>query len=152
MKISTLLLLSCISISAQEHSAISNLGLFKGYWEMVKGERRTEEFWLPQDGNILLGISRTVKNGKLIEYEFMRIEQDSTGSVYYIAKPSSQPEASFKMIKHESNLVIFENSLHDFPQRIIYHWISADSMIARIEGLVRGKSRSVEFPYTKIKN
>ncbi len=152
MKISTLLLLPCFCVLAQEQSKISDMGMFSGYWEMVKGDRKTEEFWLPPSGNILLGISRTVKGGMIREYEFVRIEQDSSGSIYYRAKPSSQPEASFKMIKHESDMVIFENLHHDFPQRIIYHWISADSMIARIEGIVQGKSRSVDYPYRKIKN
>jgi len=48
--------------------------------------------------------------------------------------------------------VVFENLRHDFPQRIIYRRVSEDSLIARIEGMINGAKRSIDFPYRKIKN
>ena len=96
----------------------------------------------------MLGISRTVANGKTVEFEFTQIRQDEKGDIFFIAKPSGQPEATFKMIKGSVNEVIFENPQHDFPQRVIYR-TQDDGLLGRIEGLSKGKEKSVDFPMTR---
>jgi hypothetical protein len=94
----------------------------------------------------MLGISRTVADGKTVEFEFTRIHQEPSGEIFFTAKPSGQPEATFKMIKGSANEVIFENPQHDFPQRVIYRLQSDGSLLGRIEGASKGKERSVDFP------
>jgi hypothetical protein len=99
-------------------------------------------------GTSMLGMSRTVAGGKTVEYEFLQIRQQADG-VYYVAKPSGQPEASFKLVKAGSGEIVFENPAHDFPQRILYKRTN-DSLAARIEGTMGGKARGVDFPYTRV--
>ncbi|MDP1675857.1 MAG: DUF6265 family protein [Bacteroidota bacterium] len=152
MKIVLFLFVCTQFISAQHKQTVSNLEWISGHWEMVKGERRTEEFWFSSSGNILLGISKSVRGSKLIEHEFMSIDQDSSGDIYYRAKPSSQPEASFKLIGQDSKKIVFENLQHDFPQRIIYEQSTPESLNARIEGVYEGKLLIIHYPYRKIKN
>jgi len=152
MKILSIMFLFSLCVSAQHKSTIADLKWFSGYWEMVKGERKTEEFWFPPAGNILLGVSKTVKNGKLTEHEFMKIEQDSIGDIYYRVIPSSQQLTSFKLIVHDGSKVVYENLQNDFPQRIIYEQTNTDSLHARIEGSNHGKLFMVNFPFRKIKN
>lgn len=152
MKILSFFLFIILFASAQQKSTITDLKWFSGYWEMVKGERKTEEFWFPPTGNTLLGVSKTVKNGKLTEHEFMKIEQDSIGDIYYRVIPSSQQLTSFKLIVHDGNKVVFENLQNDFPQRIVYEQTNTDSLHARIEGSNDGKLFIVYFPFRKIKN
>ena len=72
------------------------------------------------------------------------------GRIHYVAKTSGQEGASFKLVSLEGTKAIFENSKHDFPQRIIYR-LSGDSLIARVEGTMNGKQRGSDFPYIKIK-
>ena len=43
--------------------------------------------------------------------------------------------------------VVFENPTHDFPQRIIYRKGADRSVTARIEGVIDGKARGVDFPF-----
>ena len=136
-------------LSAQTKQSVSDLNWLAGRWEMNKGERTTEEYWLPESGNTMLGIGRTVKNKKITEYEFVVLEQDSSGDIYYRAKPSGQSGASFKLVTLENKRAVFENLSHDFPQRIIYHRISEDSLVARVEGGAGVKARGIVFPYGK---
>jgi hypothetical protein len=96
-------------------------------------------------------MSQTVKDGKTREYEFMRIVQNDDGSMEFISKPSGQEQTSFKLIKLEGKKAVFENALHDFPQRVIYYMIGADSLVGRIEGTMDAKARGIDFPYRRVK-
>ena len=87
----------------------------------------------------------------MVDYEFLQIRQQDDGEVYYIAKPSRQPEASFKLIKAGPQELIFENPQHDFPQRIIYRLAGDGSLVARIEGTRNGQPRAVDFPMKRVK-
>ena len=121
----------------------------KGCWSLNRDNRETTEHWLKPAGGTMLGISRTVANGKTVEFEFIQIRQDEKGDIFFIAKPSGQPEATFKMIKGSANEVIFENPRHDFPQRVIYRLQGDGSLLGRIEGVSKGKEKSVDFPMTR---
>jgi hypothetical protein len=98
-------------------------------------------------GGSLLGVGRTVGGGKTLEFEFLQIREEDHG-LFYVAKPSNQPEASFKLTAHSADSVTFENPTHDFPQRIIYRR-SGDALFARTEGTTNGRTRGVDFPYTR---
>jgi len=97
----------------------------------------------------MLGISRTVADGKTVEFEFIQIRQEASGDILFIAKPSGQPEATFKLIKGNAREVIFENPQHDFPQRVIYRHQNDGSLLGRVEGVSKGKERSVDFPMNR---
>jgi hypothetical protein len=100
------------------------------------------------DSGLALGMSRSVRNGKVSEYEFLMLRQNPNG-VDYVAQPSGQPAATFAMKAFGKDETVFENLAHDFPQRIIYRWPDHDTMIARIEGQIGGQARSVDFPYKR---
>ena len=97
----------------------------------------------------MLGISRTVADGKTIEFEFMQIRQEASGNIVFIAKPSGQPEATFKLIKGSATEVVFENPQHDFPQRVIYRLQGEGSLLGRIEGVSKAKEKAADFPMTR---
>ena len=98
----------------------------------------------------MIGMSRTVKNSKTVGFEFLRIVEDEKG-IFYISKPSGNTgETSFKLVKSGANEVVFENSTHDFPQRIIYR-LDKTNLFARIEGTNNGKFMGIDFPMTKAK-
>jgi hypothetical protein len=68
-------------------------------------------------GDGMLGVSRTVARGRIIDYEFVQIRVQE-GRLVYIAKPARQPEATFTATTIGQREVIFENPTHDFPQRV----------------------------------
>ena len=144
--------LSLDPVFAQEKAVtISDLAWMKGCWSWTRNGHETAEHWLKPAGGTMLGISRTVANGKTVEFEFTQIRQDEKGDIFFTAKPSGQPEATFKMIKGSGNEVIFENPQHDFPQRVIYRRQDDNSLLGRIEGVSTGKEKSVDFPMMRVR-
>jgi hypothetical protein len=155
MKISLLLLVSaCSSISlAQDPKAnLDSLSWLAGCWEGRYGDGSiVSEQWMRSLGKMMMGMSRTVNDGKTVEYENVRLQQLDDGSIHYVARPSGQKEATFPLVKFEGRLVVFENPDHDFPQRIIYQLVPPDSLRARVEGTIHGKEKRLDFPYRKVK-
>lgn len=129
-----------------QNVTIDQLAWIAGCWERSGKDRVTVEQWMKPSGGMMLGMSRTVAKGRTVEYEFIQIIQEENGDIYYVALPSRQEKASFKLVKHSEGEALFENLEHDFPQRIIYRLEKDGSLFARIEGMINGKERSVDYP------
>lgn len=70
------LLLFSFSTYAQEFKAsINDLAFMSGTWTMQHEWGDMEEFWGPPMGNSLISSYRCVKDGKVVFYEFVVIEQ-----------------------------------------------------------------------------
>lgn len=135
---------------AQPEITINDLTWLAGCWDGSTASRESLEQWMKPSGQTMLGMSRTVAGGKTVAFEFLQIrEQD--GSIFYVAQPSGQAEASFKLVKYENNEAIFENPDHDFPQRIIYRLEKDGLLAAAIEGMSRGKLKKIDFPMRRTK-
>ena len=139
------------SIESQARKlTLNDLHWLSGCWDNGDTLHRHEEQWMKPAGTSILGMSRTVANGKTVAHEFLQIRQEKNGDIFYVASPSGQEQGFFKLIKFDSGELVFENPEHDFPQRIIYR-LKGDSLIARIEGTSKGKQRSSDFPMKRTK-
>jgi len=139
-------------VAAQETpSEIDKLSWLKGCWGSDRDGRQITEHWLAPSGKTMLGISRTVAGGKTEEFEFMQIREDEEGKLSFIAKPSGQAETTFRLLRVAEREAVFENSAHDFPQRVIYRLKGDGSLLGRIEGMSKGKEKAVEFPMQRIR-
>lgn len=98
----------------------------------------------------MLGVSRTTAGERTLEYEFIVLRADEAGQIFYVAKPSGQSEAVFKLVRASATEVVFENPDHDFPQRISYVLQPDGRLLAAIEGTRNGQTRRVEFPYRRV--
>lgn len=98
----------------------------------------------------MLGVSRTVKGGKTVEYEFISIHAEPDGRILYTARPSGQKQVSFAASSIGPTSVTFENPDHDFPQRIIYEARPNGGLVARIEGVRGGQLSHVDFPMRRV--
>lgn len=141
-----LLLIGCAASAQTEKRSVNDLSWLAGCWEANRNGREINEQWMKPSGGTMLGMGRTVADGKAREYEFLQIREEQDGAVYYVARPSGQPEASFKLVKSENKELVFENPQHDFPQRIIYRLQPDGSLFARIEGTANGKARGFDYP------
>jgi hypothetical protein len=116
-----------------------------GCWEAKRGASVVEEQWMKPSGGAMLGISRTVRNGKLAEREFLRIEAKD-GVPTYFAIPGDRPAPTpFKLTKSGEGELVFENPEHDFPKRIIYRK-TPEGVTARVEAGPKG----FEFAYKRV--
>lgn len=145
MRVWVFFLITC-SVFAQE--SVDRLNWLAGCWDGSTDTQERVEQWMKPSGNMMMGMSRTVRNGQVREYEFLRIHERD-GAIYYTANPSGQQEASFRLVRLTEQEAIFENPDHDFPQRIGYRLEPGGKLTAWIEGTINGKNKKIEFPFRK---
>jgi hypothetical protein len=135
--------------AAQARAGIERVAWLQGCWEMTSGQTIIEEHWMAPRGGTMIGAGRTVRDNALVEYEQV-ILREQNGQLAYEAHPSGQSPAVFLSKDITGSMVIFENSMHDFPQRVGYRRDGRDALLAWVEGTVNGQSRRIEFPYRRI--
>jgi hypothetical protein len=145
-----LMLAAAVGGAAAQVPPVETLGWMAGCWAAEGAEPGSGERWTPPAGGTLLGLSRTVKGGRTLEWEFMRIVTEAGGKVAFVALPSGQRETRFERVASPPDEAIFENPAHDFPQRVIYRRQGDDRLAARIEGRWVGLQRGVDFPLKRV--
>jgi hypothetical protein len=141
--------------SQQEKFDLQTVAFMAGCWEMkVPGRKLViTEQWMSPAGDAMLGMNRTLTDGKMSAFEYLRIVQKGD-SLYYVALPSeNDAPTSFQLKSAKKGNVIFENLGHDFPQTITYTVKGPNAMTAAVEGLgnERPKRRHIEFPMVRVK-
>jgi hypothetical protein len=122
-----------------------------GVWEMQRDGRVVEEHWSTPSANALIGMSRTVKDGRTTEFEFLRIEKRGE-DCFYVPQPNGRPPVSFKLISSSLERFVFENtSGEDRVSRIEYRRMADDALAARVEGAQDGKPFVLEYLYKRRK-
>jgi hypothetical protein len=128
-------------------TGIDRVVWLQGCWEAVSEDRIIEEHWMAPRGDSMLGVSRTVKEGRLVGYELVVLREQGD-QLALEAHPSGQPSAVFVSSSIGEQSVVFENPQHDFPQRIGYER-QGDDLLGWIEGRQGGEARRMEFPYRR---
>jgi len=105
--------------SGADSAATANLGWLSGHWCLESGGALIEELWLSPRGNLMLGVGRTVKGGKTVTFEFMRIESGADGT-NYISQHDGAVPVTFRLTASGADWARFENPAHDFPKRVEY--------------------------------
>lgn len=134
------------STAANPAADLPKLAWISGSWATSGGKVQSEEYWTDTTGNMLLGMSRTLAGGKVVFFEFLRIEARPDG-IYYVAQPKGRPGTDFKLTRLSDTEAVFENPAHDFPKRIIYRRNSDGSLTARIDGGEGVQKGAQEFPF-----
>ena len=84
----------------------------------------------------MLAVSRTVANGRVTAFEFLRIvERD--GGLIYIAQPNGGAPTEFVLTDLGAKRAVFDNPRHDYPKRIVYE-LSADGGLTATTGYLKG--------------
>ncbi|HSB11701.1 MAG TPA: DUF6265 family protein [Blastocatellia bacterium] len=141
---------SCAVVMGQNASPeMEKLAWISGCWKS-EGKVQTEEQWTKLEGQSMLGVGRTIANGKTVFHEFLQI-RDRADGVFYIAQPNGGAAVEFKLVKVNATQAVFENPQHDFPQRIIYQRSVDGLLLAAIEGEEKGKPKRVEFAMSRVR-
>ena len=120
---------------ATSRPTLDSLAFMAGCWRSeASGGSGLEEFYTAPSENLILGVSRFLRGGRAVQFEFSRITADSTGIVL-LPFPSGRPsEHPFRMTAVGGGQVLFEAPEHDFPKRIRYTRGNDGSLTARIDG------------------
>jgi hypothetical protein len=126
-------------------SRVSDLAFMAGCWRgLTRSGTTIEEFYTAPSANLVLGVTRYVREGRAVDFEFTRIDQTDSGAVI-TPHPKGVRSVSFAPRLFESNHAVWENAAHDFPQRIVYRRVAGDTLVARIEGRTPTGERSLEW-------
>jgi hypothetical protein len=138
----TLLLFLAVTVRAGD---VAGLSWITGCWAGEEGPMRVEEQWTKPASGQMMGVSRTIRAGKIVMHEFLLIDTDAEGIFYLPRLSNGATPVKFRLTTQSASEVIFENQAHDFPQRIIYRKTDG-GLFARIDGKQNGKERGVDFP------
>lgn len=127
------------------------LGWMQGCWAAGGTEAGSGEQWMAAAGGTMLGMSRTIKAGKTVEFEFMQIREVAPGKLAFMTQPSGRAPTTFALLRQDGKEFVFENLEHDFPQRVIYRRDGERGLAARIEGVVKGKAKGIDFPFSRVR-
>jgi hypothetical protein len=133
---------------ADDPPSLAQLEWLAGAWHGSDATSETEEHWTAPKGRLMIGMNRTFRKPDKSAFEYMRIVQSDSGLVF-IAQPSGASPSEFPAIEVKPKSIVFENKEHDFPQRILYKLDDQGRLFARIEGVINGKSQSMEWLWSK---
>jgi hypothetical protein len=144
---------SAVTAAPVTPTSLQQLGWLHGCWDGKVNQRDFREEWLPLRGDMMIGVSHTVSQGKTQDFEYLRLELRPEG-VFYVAAPSGKKETSFrfsgKTQDGDREIFTFENPVDEFPQRIIYRRGSEGWLYAHVEGTLGGQARSVIYPMRRV--
>ena len=154
MRIASILAFTLLGFAGSEAVAaegdLEKLAWLSGCWKSQSAEAGSGEQWTPIAGGTMLGTSRTVKQGKTVEFEFMQLRYLPDRTLAFVAQPSGQSATVFPLLRINDDEAVFENTQHDFPQRVVYARDGETRLLARVEGLRRGVLRVIEFPMVRV--
>jgi hypothetical protein len=129
-----LIALSVLAASCAHAAApLSDVAWLQGCWAVEGAEQGTGEQWSSPVGGAMVGAGRRVRNGKMVEVEFMKL-REVDGKLAYVVVIPGQKEVVFMLQPGGGDELVFESAKHDFPQRIVYRRMEAPRLHARIEG------------------
>jgi hypothetical protein len=129
---------------------LAPLAWLAGCWAAVGGEAGSGELWSPPAGGSMMGMGRTVREGRLVDFEFMQIRALPDGRLVFLAQPGGRAPTQFVAVRSQADETVFENPSHDFPQRVIYRRADQGRLQTRIEGLRNGTLRGVDMPLRRV--
>jgi len=122
----------------------------EGKWEgKINDSMLIFEEWNTSNDKILSGTGgMCVKNDTVFAEKIFILKKDN--NYYYRAevKENEQP-VDFAYMQTTNDSIVFENTTHDFPQRIVYYYKTAGKLYAHIDGTIKGKYRKEIFEYDK---
>ena len=140
--------LIALPAAASPANDVSKLQWLVGRWSETKGTVTTTETWRTV-GGALAGTGETLIKGKPPHTEHMKISVGPKGLTFTAMIPG-QPPTPFVLKPGSDGEALFENSGHDFPQRVIYRRCGPD-LCARIEGTLQGKAQYQDWRYARVR-
>lgn len=149
-----ILLLLFTATSFPQPRTVFKKHLFLGKWQLISDKYDIIEEWQYIDDTLYIGRTYMIVNNDTNVLETLRLCYIDNIFCYCSTLPDQNEgkEIIFKL-KHIENYgekLTFENSLHDFPQKIVYEFFSDNRMTATIEGIKDNVKKKTEYNFSKI--
>lgn len=139
---------SGIGYREQEHFDLAQL---QGRWEFNNGLTKQIEEWSLTSKNELRGRGYVIGMGDTTFIEYLTIrKQDSTLTFFaQTTEEAGNEVVPFRVKRQTEDEIEFENTLLEFPKRIVYKMLSDTSFLSFIEGPRDGENVRVDFHFVK---
>ncbi|MEM1381323.1 MAG: DUF6265 family protein [Pseudomonadota bacterium] len=108
---------SCTHGDAPNPSAPGPFGWLEGCWVTQSGA--SEEVWAAAGESLLIGYNTVSRDGEVVFFEQLRIEETQEGWVFF-AYPRGRGPTPFALAEQGESSASFANPDHDFPQVLRY--------------------------------
>ena len=140
----------CLSafIISDSGKTFKKLYALEGIWKMGTKRGAICEEWKKIDKNYLQNKGYMIKGSDTIVTERVALTNTKAGILYTstVEDQNQKQPIAFKMTKGEDNMFVFENPAHDFPKRIVYRFVTADSLHAFVDdGTEAGKKQNFYY-------
>ena len=142
------MILAAPSLGAQQLD-LDTASWLAGCWAAGSSGRVVEEQWMAPRGGLMVGMSRSVRDDVATGHEFLLIRRTDAG-VILSAYPSGQRPTDFVASVVTDQTLRFVNSSHDFPQKIEYHRLSPDRVVAKVFGDADASQPAFELHYERV--
>jgi hypothetical protein len=136
-----------------EPQPLATLAWLAGCWQGSVNQREFREQWLPLRGGVMVGAGQSVLRGKMLDYQFLRLEPKSEGT-FFTQFSGDGSAASFKLdstvADDKDTIFTFSNTAAAFPARLVYRRGTDGWLYQTIEGVLDGKDRKVIYPLRRI--
>jgi hypothetical protein len=122
-----------------------------GTWEMLSKNGTLRETWNIRNDSLLESISYRINKSDTITEETVNLCL-SNGTISYIPTVLEQNQGKpivFQLSEKKGNHFVFENSLHDFPQRIIYDLKNTKELLVLINGNTPNGFKEISFKFKR---
>jgi hypothetical protein len=122
-----------------------------GKWENKSADGNFEETWKKVNDSTFQATSYFIKGKDTLHFETITLQQKEEDLTYRstVQGQNNDKAVSFQLNTKIEKQLVFENLKHDYPQKISYTQITKDSLVAKIKGIIDGKSTSEQFPMKK---
>ncbi|MGD8328308.1 MAG: DUF6265 family protein [Acidobacteriota bacterium] len=137
------------TILSAQTAGPADLAWLEGEWQRATRSGTAIERWTRTEAG-LVGEAVVARDGREQQTEALLLVVMG-GELYYIAKPveNAYPVA-FRLLSADDGALVFENTTHDFPQRIVYRRTAPDAMTVTISGPGDDTApRSIDFEFVR---
>jgi len=149
---SLLMFISCQNKSEKKFDKLEKMNWLLGNWENEMPEGVLTETWNKENDSTFSGTTYFIINKKdTIHSEAIILTQINDELVYRptVKGQNNDGPVDFKLSSESENSFSFENSKHDYPQKIVYKKVNETSLVATISGMQQGKQSSESYPMKK---
>lgn len=154
MKNIYLLIVSVLFLAAFNNpvhkNSFKDLFALEGMWLMQTKKGFVGEEWKKLNKDQINGRGIFIRGSDTTTSENIKLVKQADGIFYIpvVEDQNNKQPVIFKMTGNSNKMFVFENPGHDFPKRVVYKFISADSLHAFVDdGTETGKR--LDFYYKR---
>ena len=134
--------------TAEKFAELAKAEWLLGTWENRSGDGVLSETWEKEDDSTFTGTSYFIIGKDTLHNEKITLSQKGKLLVYspIVQGQNNNKAVNFTMTSLKANQIVFENPVHDYPQKITYNRITNDSLVTEISGIQQGKHSADRYP------